>query len=118
MTYIFYAFLIGIICITLASSISNAFTSCSTLVLVLFLMGDVQSSYRSRFFKKMFSGEVSRYEYNHYTDFLFVGNVAHGMPEFQNDFHMPYIIYMIAYIAVIILFYLVFHNIMKKKVIL
>ena len=118
LTYIFYAFLIGIICITLASLISNAFTSCSTLVLVLFLMGDVQSSYRSRFFKKMFSGEVSRYEYNHYTDFLFVGNVAHGMPEFQNDFHMPYIIYMIAYIAVIILFYLVFHNIMKKKVIL
>lgn len=50
-TYCCYAFFIGVICITLAAIISNAFTSCGTLVLVLFMIGDVQSSYNSKFSK-------------------------------------------------------------------
>ncbi len=117
-TYMFYAFLIGIICITLSSFISNAFTSCSALVLVLFLCGDIQSSYRSNFQRRMFSGEINQEDYNHFTDFLFVGNLAHGMPEFQNDFHLSYIVYMIAIILLLVFLYSIFYYIMKKKVIL
>lgn len=118
LTYTCYAFFVGIICITLAALVSNAFTSCSTLVLVLFLCGDVQSSYKSRFLRKLFSGEIRQEDYNHFTDFLFVGNLAHGMPEFQNDFHVSYWIYLFAITAIIVLFYLIFHFVMKKKVIL
>lgn len=117
-TYMFYAFLIGIICITLSSFISNAFTSCSTLVLILFLCGDIQSSYRSKFQRRMFDGEISQEDYNHFTDFLFVGNLAHGMPEFQYDFHVSYVVYMLAFILMIVILYMIFYSVMKKKVIL
>lgn len=118
LTYIFYAFFVGIVCIALASLISNAFTSCSTMTLVLFLMGDARSSYQSRFFRKMFSGEVSYEEYNHYMDLMFVGNLAHGMPDFQNDFHVPYAVYMLTCLAAAALVYIIFHNVMKRKVVL
>lgn len=118
LTYICYAFIVGIICLTLSAIISNAFTSCSTLVLILFLMGDIQSSYHSKFLKKMFSGECSPDEYNHFTDFLFVGNIAHGMPEFQNDFQIPYVLYLVIVVFIIMMIYLVFYTVMKKKVIL
>ena len=118
LTYMLYAFFVGIACITLAAVISNAFTSCSSLVLVLFLCGDIQSSYNSRFLQKLFSAEVSQNDYNHLTDFLFVGNLAHGMPEFQNSFHLSYVVYILAEIAAVILIYLIFHLAVKKKVIL
>lgn len=117
-TYIFYAFFAGLVCITLAALISNAFTSCSTLVLAAFLCGDIQSSYAGRFMRKLFAGEVTQDDYNHLTDFLFVGNLAHGMPEFQKDFHVSYAVYVFAVIATAILIYLIFHFAVKKKVML
>lgn len=117
-TYTCYAFFIGVLCIMLASFISNAFTSCSALVLVLFMMGDVQSSYRSRFFKSVYSGEVTPDDYNHFTDFLFVGNPVHGMPDFENSFPVPYEAYIAVCIVVIVLMYVLFHAIIKKKVII
>lgn len=118
LTYAVYAFFVGIVCITLAAVISNAFTSCSSLVLVLFLCGDIQSSYAGRFMRKMFSGEVTLDDYDHFTDFLFVGNLAHGMPQFQKDFHVPYIVYILALFAFLLILYLIFRFVMKKKVLL
>lgn len=117
-TYCCYAFFIGIICITLAAFISNAFTSCSALVLVLFMMGDVQSSYSSKFLKKFFSGQASHDDYNHFTDFLFVGNLSHGMPDFEQEFHAPYWIYILVCLAVVVMIYALFRTIVKRKVIL
>ena len=118
LTYAVYAFFVGIVCITFAAVISNAFTSCSSLVLILFLCGDIQSSYKSRFMRKMFSGEVTLDDYDHFTDLLFVGNLAHGMPEFQRDLHVSYIVYIFALFALMLILYLIFHFVMKKKVIL
>ena len=118
LTYIFYAFFAGLVCITLAAVISNAFTSCSTLVLAAFLCGDIQSSYAGRFMRKMFGGEVTQADYNHFTDFLFVGNLAHGMPEFEKDFHISYAVYIFAVIAAATVIYLIFHFAVKKKVML
>lgn len=116
LTYIFYAFFMGVVCITLSSVISNAFTSCSSLVLILFLCGDIQSSYYSRFLRKMFRGEIAQDDYNHLADFLFVGNLAHGMPEFENSFHISYVVYIFVEIAIILLAYLIFQMAVKKKV--
>lgn len=118
LTYAVYAFFVGIVCITLAAVISNAFTSCSSLVLILFLCGDIQSSYKSRFMRNMFSGEVTLDDYDHFTDLLFVGNLAHGMPEFQRDLHVSYIVYIFALFALMLILYLIFHFAIKKKVIL
>ena len=117
-TYALYAFFAGAACITLAAVVSNAFTSCSTLVLVLFLCGDIQSSYAGRFMHKMVVGEVQMSDYNHLTDFLFVGNLAHGMPQFQKDLHVPYIVYILALFAFLLILYLIFRFVMKKKVLL
>jgi len=117
-TYICYSFFIGIICITIAAIILNTFTSCSSLVLILFLCGDIQSSYNSRFLRKMLSEEVSADEYNHFYDFLFVGNIAHGMQNFQYDFHLPYVIYPVSMIVIILLMYCIFYLVMKKGFIL
>lgn len=116
--YVCYTFFIGIVCITFASVISNAFTSCSAIVLVLFMAGDMQSSYYSKFIKSFFSGEVTYDDYNHFTDFLFVGNLAHGMPEFENSFSVPYELYIAICIGAVILMYGLFHEIIKKKVII
>ena len=118
LTYAFYAFFMGIVSITLAAVISNAFTSCSALVLVLFLFGDIQSSYSGNFMRKLFVGEVTQVDYSHFTDFLFVGNLAHGMPEFQNAFHLSYAVYIFAEIAVVIIVFVIFRLAVKKKVML
>ena len=118
LTYAVYAFFVGIVCITLAAVISNAFTSCSSLVLILFLCGDIQSSYKSRFMRKLFGGEVTLDEYDHLTDLLFAGNLAHGMPGFQRDLHVPYTVYILALFALMLVLYLIFYFVMKKKVIL
>lgn len=117
-TYACYAFFIGVLSVTLASFISNSFTSCSALVLLLFMMGDMQGSYRSRFYKSVYSGEVTPDDYNHFTDFLFVGNPVHGMPDFENSFSVSYEVYIAVCIAVVILMYVLFHAIIKKKVII
>jgi hypothetical protein len=118
LTYAVYAFFVGIVCITLAAVVSNSFTSCSTLVLVLFLCGDIQSSYAGRFTHKMVVGEVQMSDYNHLTDFLFVGNLAHGMPQFQKDLHVSYIVYILALFVFLLILYLIFRFVMKKKVLL
>lgn len=117
-TYVCYAFFVGILSITLASVITNAFTSCSALVLILFMMGDVQSSYHSRFIKKLFRGMVTNDDYNHFMDFLFVGNPAHGMPDFEADFPVPYELYIAFCIAVTVLLYVIFRTIIRRKVII
>ena len=117
-TYACYAFFIGVLSVTLASFVSNSFTSCSALVLLLFMMGDMQSSYHSRFYKSVYRGEVTPDDYNHFTDFLFVGNPVHGMPDFENSFSVPYEVYITVCIAVFILMYILFHAIIKKKVII
>ena len=67
---------------------------------------------------KMVVGEVQMSDYNHLTDFLFVGNLAHGMPQFQKDFHVPYIVYILALFAFLLILYLIFRFVMKKKVLL
>jgi hypothetical protein len=66
----------------------------------------------------MVVGEVQMSDYNHLTDFLFVGNLAHGMPQFQKDLHVPYIVYILAFFAFLLILYLIFRFVMKKKVLL
>lgn len=115
-TYMCYAFFIGVLCITLASFMNNAFTSCSFLVLILFMAGEVKSSYHSNFFTEMLNGKITYADYNHYTDFLFVGNLSHGMPDFEEFFPVSYEIYISISIMLIILIYILFHTVVKKKV--
>lgn len=117
-TYSCYAFFMGIVSITLASVISNAFTSCSALTLILFIMGDTQSSYHSRFFKSVYSGKADIEDYNYFWDFLFVGNLAHGMPDFENSFSALYEAYIALCITIVLLIYAIFYAIIKKKVII
>ena len=68
--------------------------------------------------RKLFGGEVTLDEYDHLTDLLFAGNLAHGMPGFQRDLHVPYTVYILALFALMLVLYLIFHFVMKKKVIL
>lgn len=116
--YVCYAFFIGVLCVTLSAFINNAFTSCSSLVLLLFMLGDIQSSYRSRFYNDFFAGKVTQDEYNYFTDFLFVGNLSHGMPEFESNFSVPYGVYIAVCIFIILMLYVLFHEIIRRKVII
>lgn len=120
-TYCIYAFIIGIITITLSVFSMNAFTSSSSIALLLYIIGNIYSSYLGEFTRKTAECAQTGEElpiFNHLYDFLLLGNLAHGMPDFEVNFDKPYIIYIVFVLILIVLAYIVFLNLAMKKLIL
>lgn len=120
-TYCIYAFIIGSITISLAVFSMNAFTSSSCVSLLLYIMGNIYNSYVGEFTRKTAEcvqrGEEAP-EFNHFYDFLLLGNLAHGMPDFEANFGKNYIIFILLEITIIALAYIVFSIFIRKKMIL
>lgn len=118
-TYFLYAFILGVIIIFISILTLNAFTSTASTSLLLYIIGNIYSSYLGEYTRETTSAlqnGLEQPDYNEYMELLFVGNWAHGMSNFKSYFNIPYISFVFFEIVFLLILYYFFDKLVRKRI--